>query len=232
MAWVEGSGMIGSLLRERLCESDIFVYAAGPSDSAITDESAFYRDRTRLTAALDRCRGGGGHLFYFVSTTSAADSSSSPYARHKYQMERLVRSSKVEHIIIRLPQVSGMVLNKTFLSAFTQMAYQGLEIRVKRGTRRFLIDVEDLPNVIEEIQALGIKNQVVRSVPYFSVTPQEVISILAQEFGLQARFSFVDPSREEFDWSSRNIITPKMHEPSYPFSIIRKYVPFILRHMT
>lgn len=92
---VVGDGDIASALPER---DGLLFFASGVSNSQCTDEKEYQRE-VKLLKAQNRT----AHIVYFSSL--AVFSSTTRYARHKRQMELLVKRNFQHHTIIRLGNI-------------------------------------------------------------------------------------------------------------------------------
>jgi len=155
---VIGNGMLAKAFKQYENDNEIIIFASGVSNSKENNPEAFKRE-VELLNALDK-----NSLLVYFSTCSIYDSEScnSEYVKHKHYMENLISNSFKKKIIFRLPIVVGKTDNQhTLFNFFKNKIQSELELRISPETTRFLIDIDDLieilPPIIEEYK----KNDVV-----------------------------------------------------------------------
>lgn len=143
-----GSGLLARAFAPHAAAPDLWIYAAGVSNSACTDNREFERERSRLAEAL---RGGAGaQAFVYFSTCSAddPDAAASAYVRHKLAMERLVASHPA-HIVVRLPQVAGRTPNPhTLLNYLHARIVRSERFTLRAHATRNVIDIDDAVAIV------------------------------------------------------------------------------------
>jgi hypothetical protein len=93
---IVGHGDIASILTDR---EDRLYFASGVSNSQETDEEEYQREK-RLLMMQDKWR----HIVYFSSLSIFY--TNTRYARHKREMEKLVKKSFRHHTIIRIGNIT------------------------------------------------------------------------------------------------------------------------------
>jgi nucleoside-diphosphate-sugar epimerase len=149
-----GSGLIGSAFRAQPLDiANVWIYAAGVSNSSCSDPDEFARERSRLTDALKA--GEGSDAFVYFSTCSINDpaAEASPYVKHKREMESLVGDHR-NYLIIRLPQLAGRSPNPHTLLNY-------LYAKISRS-ERFTVWVHATRNIIDVDDAVAIVGQLLR----------------------------------------------------------------------
>lgn len=140
-----GSGLLGRAFSASYTHrNDVCVYAAGVSNSNITDKSEFAREQLRLTAALAAAKDVS--VFVYFGTCSVLDPEAyhTQYVQHKLAMERLVQTHS-NYLILRLPQVAGQTPNPhTLLNFVYSRIIRSEAFVVWRTARRNIIDIDDV----------------------------------------------------------------------------------------
>lgn len=124
-----GNGDIASVLKDR---EDRIYFASGVSDSQETDEAEYMREK-KLLLSQDNKR----HLVYFSSLcVFYADTR---YAKHKREMEELVRGVFTHYTIIRLGNITWGVNPHTIIN-YLRKRHKACEPLEIRDTYRFVVD--------------------------------------------------------------------------------------------
>jgi UDP-2-acetamido-2,6-beta-L-arabino-hexul-4-ose reductase len=148
---VVGNGLIANAFNQYKYNENIIIFASGVSNSKTTNVLEFKRELDLISEYLlipDK-------KFIYFSTCSISDGSIiSDYINHKIHIEELIRNNHNNYIIFRLPIVVGVCDNKnTFFNRFRHNIMNGETIRIYRNLTRYLIDIDDisqlLPNIIE-----------------------------------------------------------------------------------
>ncbi len=154
-----GSGLLGrAFSASYIHRNDVCVYAAGVSNSNITDKSEFAREKRRLEAALAAAKDVS--VFVYFGTCSVLDPEAyhTQYVQHKLAMERLVQTHS-NYLILRLPQVAGRTPNPhTLLNFVYSRIIRSEAFVVWRTARRNIIDIDD----VVTLGGLLIENRTLR----------------------------------------------------------------------
>ena len=140
---ISGSGLLATTFKEFGTRRDVYVHAAGVSNSQCCDIREFARERDALLRSIDH--GRDCDRFLYFSTCSIGDPSAqeSPYVAHKAAMERLVQGHP-SHLILRLPQLAARTPNPhTLLNFLHARIARGERFAVWRNARRNIIDCDD-----------------------------------------------------------------------------------------
>lgn len=140
--------MIANAFSQYKDDDRVIIFASGVSNSKETDETEFQREEN-LLKSLDKNK-----LLIYFSTCSMYDPTlqNTPYVRHKICMEYIVKHNFKRSIIFRLPNVVGKTTNtNTFFSHFKENINKESEIKVDLLASRYLIDIDDLSNILSGI---------------------------------------------------------------------------------
>ena len=146
---IVGGGLLGSQFQNTFSkDSRVTIFASGVSDSTSEEESAFGRERTMLTQALQQEK----LLIYFSSCCIYdPDQKQTAYTKHKLAMEALVKKSK-RFLIFRLPQIVSSSNNQVTLANYIYGKIStNQHFSVWRNAFRNIIDVEDIRKIATTI---------------------------------------------------------------------------------
>lgn len=137
-----GHGDIASVLTDR---EGVCFFASGVSNSAEVERKIFAREIDLLKQQpKDHC------LFYF-STISVFNEERTPYQRHKYCMEAMVRYGWDHYVILRIGNITWGENPNTFLNKMRAMKKAGTPLPVHDewkymiGRQHFLMLTQSLP---------------------------------------------------------------------------------------
>jgi nucleoside-diphosphate-sugar epimerase len=181
---IVGSGLLAQAFAAQFAHAtNVWIYAAGVSNSGCTDPHEFARERARLLDALNV--GEGGEAFVYFSTCSIGDpaATNSPYVRHKMEMERLV-SRHCRFVIIRLPQVAGRTPNPhTLLNYLYARVVRSEKFTLWTKATRNIIDIDDAVAIVTELLnntrsrriTVNVANSVSHSITEIVATMEKVV---------------------------------------------------------
>lgn len=127
-----GDGNIASAIIDR---EGLLFFASGVSNSSETRESEYQREKD-LLLAQDRSE----HLVYFGSL--AIFYSQTRYARHKKEMESLVKENFERYTIMRLGNILWDTNPHTIINYFRNRRKEGEPLRIEEGYR-YIIDKDE-----------------------------------------------------------------------------------------
>jgi nucleoside-diphosphate-sugar epimerase len=221
---VVGDGMIArAFVNSQPVPDDVVVFAAGVSRSTTTEATEFRREADLLHQVIGRAR--RRRLLYF-STASAhlyGNGGGSPcseedpvrpttaYGRHKVEMEKVIRASGVDHLILRVTEVVGPHQRRhQLLPALFSQVKDGA-VTVYRGARRDLVDVADLVSIAAEPLPGDLLHATVNVASGHPVTAEEIISYLTELSGRAVTKVYVDIPANDYNVSTKRMA---QHAPS------------------
>jgi nucleoside-diphosphate-sugar epimerase len=148
-----GSGMVASACKALTGWEDDILYASGVSNSSEHRKELFDKEIELIRYYLGKLSVKG--CFVYFSTTSIMDPSKSenPYIKHKLFIESMLREQKVNHLIVRLPNLVGTSRNPhTLTNFFADSIRKGKQIRLMKNAVRHLIDADDLAIILNDIR--------------------------------------------------------------------------------
>lgn len=214
---VVGDGMIARAFRNsRAAPDDVVVFAAGVSRSDATAAAEFRREADSLHEVTAKARAGRRRLLYF-STASAhlygrgggmPRSEEDPvrpataYGRHKAGMEKAIRASGVDHLILRVTEVVGPHQRRhQLVPALAGQVGAGV-VTVYRGARRDLVDVADLVTITAELLSSGLRRATVNVASGHPVSAEGIVDHLITLSGRTVTKTYVETPGDDHDVST------------------------------
>jgi len=191
---IVGRGMVAGALKDLTGWEDDILFSSGVSNSGEQSERFFQREVDLVSYYLEKAKSTS--TFVYFSTTSIFDSakSGSQYVNHKINVESIIKESKVNYLIIRLPNLVGASNNPNTLTNFFVD-----RIRMKRAIKlnfhaiRHLIDVGDLPFILNDIkEKFGKKNLTVDVETDRPLSADKILSMLEVVLNMQADIQHID----------------------------------------
>ncbi|WP_347255933.1 hypothetical protein [Brachymonas denitrificans] len=182
-----GTGLIARSLIGADFGRPVLVLASGVSNSQENRSEAFQREANLVAREISKHK--DLHTIY-CSTCSVESGIATPYTSHKLQMEHyIIKNSRSCHIF-RLPQVVGLVKNRTLVSYFVDLVLKNQDIKVQKYATRNLLDVRDFARIaqIAVRNGLGIgKAQNIATatqIPVLAIV-EEIAKILKREVHIE-----------------------------------------------
>ena len=226
---VIGNGLIARSLTSVDFGRPTLVLASGVSDSHETRIEAFQRETDLVEQAMDLHQ--GLHVLY-CSTCSVESGILTPYTAHKLAVERRIVEKAQSCHVFRLPQVVGLVHNRTLVSYFVHAILHGKALTVQARATRNLLDVRDFARVVELVvrrnAGVGVPQNIASST---QVPVADIVAEIARLLRQSARIKIVD------DGYSQTIDSRFLHEllpandplfdPCHWRRVLQHYVPLI-----
>ncbi|MFD8571772.1 NAD-dependent epimerase/dehydratase family protein [Streptomyces sp. NPDC059639] len=185
------------------------VLAAGVSCAHGTSAHDFAREADLLRETADRCRATGSRLVFFSTAATGmyggvaglgredgAVVPCTPYGAHKFGLERRLRESGAEHLILRLGHLVGArAPAHQLVPALLRQLARGV-VRVERGAARDLIDVTDTVTVVDRLLERGVHGETVNVVSGHAVPVSDIVDHLEERLGLSARREYYGEGRQ------------------------------------
>jgi NDP-hexose 4-ketoreductase len=195
---IVGTGFLASQLRPLSgIDRDVVILAAGVSSAASDSAAAFARERALLAQVTERCRETGRRLVFFSTASTgmygavpgpghedAPVSPKTPYGAHKLALERQLRESGAEFLVLRLGHVTGpgQPAHQLLPSLLAQL--RAGRVRIQRGASRDLIGADDVVTIIGLLLDANVRNQTVNVASGYDVPVERIVDHLANRLGL------------------------------------------------
>ncbi len=173
-------------------EEDV-LFSSGVSNSGELSGSAFEKEINLIKTYINKLTPGAS--FVYFSTTSIFDpsKSSNPYIIHKLFIEKLLRESNVDFLIVRLPNLVGISSNPhTLTNFFADSIRRNKLITLRSGAIRHLIDVADLSVILNDIKRKFGKKKITVNVDTDKpLSAGQILGFLEEAFGKKANVQIV-----------------------------------------
>ena len=141
-----GNGMIANSFKDYNFKS-VCIFASGVADSTENDTLEYEKEYNFLKQVLEKNQ--NNKIIYF-STLSVLRHDYTDYIKHKLFIESYIENNSNNFLILRLPNVIGETKNTKQLVPFMYNSLLNNKIiQIKNGTYRDLLDVEDLPKIVD-----------------------------------------------------------------------------------
>ena len=168
-------------------EEDI-LFTSGVSNSGELAGSAFLKETNLVESYINKISPDSS--FVYFSTTSIFDNSkvTNPYIIHKLSIEKLLKESNVDFLIVRLPNLVGFSTNPhTLTNFFADSIRQGRLITLRNGAIRHLIDVADLSVILNDIKRkFGKKRITVNVNTDKPLSADQILELMEETLGKKA----------------------------------------------
>lgn len=144
---IVGNGNISKALPFR---DDVIFFASGVSNSQCSDEHDFNREKRLLSAYYDPL--DTRSLFYFSSI--AVNFSNTPYAKHKREMEEMIRKYWTNYCILRIGNIEWDTNPNTFVNFIKGKQGVGDKVEIK-DEYRYMIDRQTFTMLCNSLPSVG-----------------------------------------------------------------------------
>jgi nucleoside-diphosphate-sugar epimerase len=222
-----GNGLIAQSFKPHFeKKKDIIFFASGVSNSKLTVESEYLKEKTLLQNALQQHK-----LLVYFSTCSIFDPTlqDSRYILHKLEMESLIEKTD-KYLIVRLPNVVGSIGNpNTMFNYFFNQILTDKTIQVSNHATRYIIDVDDVAFWTMELIKEGFQNCGINVAFPNQMYVISIIKMIEEFLNKKANIEVIEGGNEyEIDLTIfTNFIHKRMPDfcisPDYIKGIIEKY---------
>ena len=146
-----GNGQIASRFRDVRLEPNLLIFASGVSNSNCTNRKHFTRERQLVKKAIDKYP--NRKFVYFSSCSLSQDRNlDNDYYAHKREIENIIQDFSQRHIILRIPQIfSYPKVHSTLIHFLYFSILRQEEFKLNDGATRYLLDVADIPDVVNDL---------------------------------------------------------------------------------
>ena len=180
-----GSGFIAKNFKKKknlIKKYGIVIYASGVSNSRSINKNNFLREENKIISYRNKVK---SKIFVYVSTSSFIDPSrkKTAYAKHKFNMENVVKKNFKKFIIVRFPEVVGLNNNKNnLINFFYQKISKGKKFKLWSNSKRSIIDIDDAVklclNFIKNIKNLNKVNLEVNIANTIFVSAIRIVNVI------------------------------------------------------
>ncbi|WP_405816055.1 NAD-dependent epimerase/dehydratase family protein [Streptomyces sp. NBC_01390] len=155
----------------------------------------------------------------------------SPYGRHKLALEAVIRSSGVQHLVLRLGHVVGPRQREhQFVPALVRAVRSGSAL-VHKGATRDLIAVEDVVTLTDRLLGLGVADETVNIVSGHATSVENILDHIEQRLGLRAdRTEVVGPPAGCHPSTAKlRRLVPDLHDLGFDENYFRRAIDSYLQ---
>jgi NDP-hexose 4-ketoreductase len=234
-----GAGMIANGMRPHAeAVGDAVVFAAGVSDSTLTDQREYDRECRMLGGVLRDCRLKGRTLVYFSSGGTVygrrdderrEDTPPMPetvYGRHKVFCESVIVYSGVKYLIARLPPVVGQTRSqKQLIPVLARQAIEG-HVTLMADAERDIIGIADAARIVTAVLKKLELPQIMNIASGVSIPVTDIFEEIRRSLGVTPEVKTVaggDKQRFNID-KLRAFCPDAVFPPDYYKGVIRSYI--------
>ena len=186
-----GNGLIAQSFKPHFdnYQGSTILFASGVSNSKLTLESEYLREKTLLQKVLQQ-----GKLLIYFSTCSIFDPTlqDSRYIQHKLEMESLIEKNE-NYLIIRLPNVVGRKGNpNTMFNFFINQIIRCNHIEVAQNATRYIIDVDDVAYWTMELIKDGFHNHSINLAFPNKLYVTDIVKMIEEFLNIKASISLTE----------------------------------------
>ncbi len=169
------------------------IFAGNIHNSAISSPDDIAAEEDALKAVVAGLTGAQTLVYFSSCSIDDITQICSPYVIHKKRAEKLIRASAPNHLIIRLPQVIGLMdaeggLVNTLVKAFRT----GERFELWERARRNFIDLDDVYAIVHHIlQERDVRNTVINVASTHTTPVTEFVSVLEEHFGTAGNYELI-----------------------------------------
>jgi nucleoside-diphosphate-sugar epimerase len=227
---IVGNGIIAKALCQinpKLRKEFLF-FASGVSNSQESSLYQFQREKNLLHESLNVQK---RTIVYFstLSVFNITDKNSN-YVEHKKNMEKLIQNQSNSYLIYRLPNVVGKLGNpNTMFNYFKEYLLQSKTIEIKDKAYRYIIDLDDVPQLVSYTSYL--RNKVINVNSPALIKVSDLVRLMAENLKVDPKINEIS-GIETYNFELNNLIKefweykygPRYDPRFYIKKIIKKYI--------
>ena len=219
---IVGNGLIANSVKGKFDDENFIVFASGVSNSKEQNDNQYDRELLLLKQVI--LDNPNKKLIYF-SSCSVESNKNTKYHEHKLRVESFIRDMTNNYIILRLPNIVGKPSNNNqLINYFYYSLIDGKEISININYVRHLIDVNDLPIIIDKLRN---ENRTTLNVAFNNgITISDLVRTIEGVVG--KKFNHINTIDDSNDYTIDNnqfleLITDDSEFNTKPKNIIKKY---------
>ena len=196
-----GTGLIANAFSKgNFDNTDFIIFASGVSNSKEERKEEYNRE---LNLLIDTLNGNEDKKLIYFSSCNIASADTSVYLQQKELIEEYIKRNILNYLILRLPNVVGHSTNRfQLLNYFYFTLLEQKDLTVKVNYIRHLLDVNDLPKIMELLTALQVEASILNIAFDNGTKVKDLIEILEEAVGL--RFKNIEEDNSESDYIINN----------------------------
>ena len=187
-----GNGLLASEFSDLENNNAIVIFASGVSNSLEETHSAFEREKNLI---IDTIKNKKDSLFVYFSTCSITDKTVNkrPYVLHKLNMEKLIRNSSNNYLIIRLPNIVGKGGNEnTIFNYLVNAIKNNQKISIWKNANRNILDIKDMGEIVRNVIKSGYKNTILNIANLNSYPVTDIVDKIENYLQKKANINLVE----------------------------------------
>lgn len=236
MGNVIGSGAIADRFASYGLQSRYLIFAGSTHNSSITNAEDISREELTLKMALDNVKGSATFVYFSSCSIDDATQQSSPYVLHKKRMEAMVELSAQNYLIVRLPQVIGLLeYEGGLVNRLVNAIRSGERFKLWRDAYRNFIDLDHAYSIVHWVlQEKVVLNSTINVANPSTTQVSELVRTIEEIFGQAANYELMElGSQYEIDIGPICSAIQSLgidFGPGYLPRSIRKYYGYLLKH--
>jgi nucleoside-diphosphate-sugar epimerase len=178
-----GNGLIAKAFKNSTIDhSNLIIFASGVSNSKEIRLEEYERELKLLTEVINQEE--HKKLIYF-SSCSVSSTNESEYNKYKGRIELFIQEVVDNYLILKLPNVVGKAANNNqLINYFYNSLLNQRKIILNTDCIRHLIDVVDLPSIVELLVKLEPKSKIINVAFNNGVNVDKIINYLESAVGI------------------------------------------------
>jgi hypothetical protein len=223
---VIGNGLLANAFSQYKNEDNVIIFASGVSNSSTNRSEEFEREINLLKKYLIEDK----KIIYFSTCSITDNSKRSDYINHKIFMEDFIKSNHNNYIIFRLPIVVGKCSNKnTFFNNIRGKILNKETIMIYKNLTRYLIDIDDLSNILPNIIDSESKNFTIDTCFNNNLNILDIVSIMEDILKIECNkiietTEFTNNKIDNTEFLNKLKLYGFEDEKNYTDKILRKYL--------
>jgi nucleoside-diphosphate-sugar epimerase len=182
---IVGNGLIATAFKNSNIKHDnLVIFASGVSNSKESRAEEYERELSLLAEVIKE--EGSKKLIYF-SSCSASPTSKAEYNKRKNYIEDFIQETANNYLVLKLPNIVGPAIdNNQLINFFYKSLFNQHKITLNIDCIRYLIDVADLPSIVELLIKPEPQADIINVAFNNGVTVDTIVSYLESATGLTA----------------------------------------------
>ena len=227
-----GDGFIASHLKKLKTKKNIYIYAAGVSNSNNKKNHHYLREISTIKKIIKKI--DQNITFVYISSLSVENKKiqNNKYVKNKLKIEKIVKHNFINYLIIRLPQVVGKSKNKhTLTNSIAHKIKKNKRFLLWKNAKRNILDIRDIIKILNKYFRKDLK--IKKTLNIYNPRSSSVIFIL-RTLGIilkkEVKFKVVDRENKNIILSNikNNTKLPKklykdIDNKNYVTNVLKRY---------
>jgi nucleoside-diphosphate-sugar epimerase len=219
---IVGNGLIANSVKNKVNDEELIIFASGVSNSKEMEDKEYNKELSLLEQVI--LENPNKKLIYF-SSCSVESTINVRYNQHKLNVESFIKNVTDNYIILRLPNVVGRPSkNNQLINYFYYSLINESEITINANYIRHLVDVDDLPTIINKLKN---ENRVTLNVAFNNgITVSELVSVIEEIVGIKFKKISTVSGVNDYVIDNNHFLKLVVNDKDYntePKHIIKKY---------